>query len=178
MHRGSMLSSLIQLLDILVISIQSQLCYCQYCFLFKTSKTKMISARARNSTLQFAALPHLGTNETSTDWIKVWYVADWMTWVIQIFSCSDFLDRTSCCQPNILNSAGRTSSVALQVWPDSCSRHCKDSHSHFALYCFDVFKVETRRECESRLRLLSCAVLSCLPITLPCYCRSYMPGIA
>jgi hypothetical protein len=145
MHSGSTLPSLIQLL-VYYISIQSQLCYCQYRFLFKTSKTKHCLWHARNSTLQVAAWPHLETNETSTTWIKGWYNAVWMTRFMHILSFSDFLDRKPCCQPVVWILL--TEHLQLHVWPDSCSRHCKCSHSHCVLCSFDMFEVETLRDCE------------------------------
>ena len=145
---------------------------------FKTSKRDFVCAGARNPTLQVAAWPYLGTNETSTTWIRGWYDAAWKTRFIHILSCPGFLDRKSCYQPSGVNSADRISSVALHVWTDSCSRHCKGSHTHCALFCCVVFRVETIRNCESRLRLLSCAVLFCLPFILPCSCPSCGPEIA
>jgi len=54
MHSGSTLPSLIQSLDILVSSIQSQLCYGQFCFLAKHRTRNIVSLHARNSTLHFA----------------------------------------------------------------------------------------------------------------------------
>jgi len=44
--------------------------------------------------------------------------------------------------------------------------------------CCVVFRVETIRNCESRMRLLSCAVLFCPPFSLPCSCPSCGPEIA
>jgi len=87
MHSGSTLPSLIQSLDILVSSIQSQLCYCQFCFLAKHRTRNIVSSRARISTLQFAAWPGLGTNETMTTWMNVWFVAVWKTRFIHFLSC-------------------------------------------------------------------------------------------
>jgi hypothetical protein len=178
MHSGSTLPSMIQLLDILVISIQLQLCFCQYCFFQNTENEAWFLLVPETPRTPVAAWHRLETNQTSTTWLKGSYNAVWKTWVIYILSCSDFVDRKPSCQPSGVNSADRTSSVALHVWPDTFSRHWKESHSHCALYCCVVFTVETLRECESRMRQLSCAVLSCLTFTLPWYCPNGWPDIS
>jgi hypothetical protein len=131
-----------------------------------------------NPCSEVAAWSHLGTNGTSTTWIKFGYDAAWKTRVTHILSCSVFVDRKRCCQPSSVNSTDRTSSVALHVWPDSCTLRCKGSNTCCSLCCCDVFKIKSLRNSEPRTRLLSFALLPCLPSTFPCFCPSCRDEIA